>query len=544
MLLENSTNMILDNNMEKNADDDVLQEMIIIKKRKSESTSMKQTTKMQSISESTRQTQEEYADGERGATMYKQEEKKRQRKGFSLKDLKEQCKNYKLKVSGTKKELEERIKNHEEKEKAARYIQAIFKGFRLRRLIRWQGPAFFKFAKICTNIEDFNTLDTLADIELCNRFSYKDSKGFYYGFDILSFAELLKNNNVTLDNYQHSEVMNPYDRSLIPVEVLYNALQLIKYYTTKVGRKLEKESQSKRKSRQTKRKNSRNNNSTDIANNANSANNENAANGQNVVVSGNTRTNTNLIHDNIVTTMFANIDSTMTYERKVEQYAIDLFQTIDELGNYTNYEWFWKLPVRKLRRYLRELSDIWNYRVILSADMKKNILPMNGNFATEFQRCSYAYNTYFHTNEQFFLQMNYTITYRNTFARNTDSNIRNMLPYGDVKRKDDVLLIMDVIWRDIEESKIYVDSSDEEREHTREGFELYKEAVILSFDKLKHMLVKYRHSILNVIHRFVTSAYNKEHRVLGTYYILGALTIVSDAAQQAMPWLYESFMVQ
>lgn len=516
MLVENSTSMILDNSK---INDDV----IIIKKRKSESSSIKQATKTKVQSECTRAKdnagtlgQEEYADRETGE-MYKQEEKKRQKKGFSVKDLKEQCKKYKLKVSGTKKELEDRIKNHEEKEKAARYIQAIFKGFRLRRLIRWQGPAFFKFATICTNIEDFNTLDTLADIELCNRFSYKDSKGFYYGFDILSFAELLKNSNVTLDNYHHTEVMNPYDRSPVPIEVLYNALQLIKYYTTKVGRKLEKESQNKK----TKRKNSKNSSAV------------NTTNGHNAVVS-----------ENVVTTMFANIDNTMTYERKVEQYAIDLFQMIDELGNYTDYEWFWKLSVRRLRRYLRELGDIWNYRVILSSDMKKKILPMNGNFMTEFQRCSYAYNTYFHANEQFFLQMNYTITYRNTFSRRTDSNIRNMLPYGEIKRKDNVLVVLDVIWKDIEESKVYLDCSDEDKEHTRDGFDLYKEAVIISFDKLKYTMMKYKHTILNVIHKFVTSAYDKEHRVLGTYYILGALTIVSDAAQQAMPWLYESFMVQ
>ena len=47
--------------------------------------------------------------------------------------------------------------------------------------------------------------------------------------------------------------------------------------------------------------------------------------------------------------------------------------------------------------------------------------------------------------------------------------------------------------------------------------------------------------ILDIIEIFITEG-EEDGRALGTYYILGALTIVSQEAAMALPWLYESFI--
>ena len=48
------------------------------------------------------------------------------------------------------------------------------------------------------------------------------------------------------------------------------------------------------------------------------------------------------------------------------------------------------------------------------------------------------------------------------------------------------------------------------------------------------------HIVLTIIERFVYSGINEESRVLGSYYVLCALTLVSSSAAEALPWLYNS----
>ena len=47
--------------------------------------------------------------------------------------------------------------------------------------------------------------------------------------------------------------------------------------------------------------------------------------------------------------------------------------------------------------------------------------------------------------------------------------------------------------------------------------------------------------ILDIINIFVTKGYDNQHKCLGAYYVLGALTLVSLDAAQSLPWLYETF---
>jgi len=49
-----------------------------------------------------------------------------------------------------------------------------------------------------------------------------------------------------------------------------------------------------------------------------------------------------------------------------------------------------------------------------------------------------------------------------------------------------------------------------------------------------------KHQGIHLIHTFVMTGINRDSQSLGAYYVLSAMTLVSQSAQAAMPWLYES----
>ena len=132
-----------------------------------------------------------------------------------------------------------------------------------------------------------------------------------------------------------------------------------------------------------------------------------------------------------------------TFELKVAS----IFNDIDELGNYTNYLWFYNLDKMQLIRYVRELYDIWTYRLQLDNDTKYKICSRGNPF------------------------------------RNL--NLYNILNY-------DVFFLKKVT--------------------------------------------------LNVINDFVNTGHDNDYKSLGAIYVLTALTIVSQDAATAMPWLYQSVL--
>jgi hypothetical protein len=66
-------------------------------------------------------------------------------------------------------------------------------------------------------------------------------------------------------------------------------------------------------------------------------------------------------------------------EKTIELRALTLFQNINALGNYSNCEWFLSLSRSNLIKFVRELSDIWEYRAQLTLEVKGKICPPNGN---------------------------------------------------------------------------------------------------------------------------------------------------------------------
>ena len=63
----------------------------------------------------------------------------------------------------------------------------------------------------------------------------------------------------------------------------------------------------------------------------------------------------------------------ISQKKKIDFRCLELFQHIDQLGNYTDCQWFLSLSKLNLIKFIRELIDIWEYRASLSDTIKKEI---------------------------------------------------------------------------------------------------------------------------------------------------------------------------
>lgn len=135
--------------------------------------------------------------------------------------------------------------------------------------------------------------------------------------------------------------------------------------------------------------------------------------------------------------------------------ALELFQYIDQLGNYTNVDWFLNLTKDNLLNLIMELIEIWNYRSELTISMKVKICNPSGN----------------------------------PFYNENISQNQTIIQY---------LTLMPTI------------------EQIRLG-------------------------VLEILSNFVKKGLTEEHKKIGAYFVLGALTLVSSDAGYSLPWLYESF---
>ena len=228
---------------------------------------------------------------------------------YNVNQLKLIAKNYKLKISGNKNQLTARVYTYLYFSSYIIKIQRVFRGTIVKKYKLMHGPASIN-RKLCTNSDDFITMEPIKEINFHQFLSYKDDDGFIYGFDIISLHNLfLKSKNI-------ESMKNPYNRSNIPESVIKTIKNIIRLSRIlKIHIKLDYEDDS----------------------------------------------------------------LTVSNEKAIELRALSVFQHIDSLGNYSNSEWFLSLNRYQLIKFIRELSDIWNYRAEISNEMKRNICPPNGD---------------------------------------------------------------------------------------------------------------------------------------------------------------------
>ena len=139
---------------------------------------------------------------------------------MKLPELKQIAKQYKLHISGNKTQLIERIQTHLKKYKNSIVVQKIFRGHLVRYSFRLRGPALN--TRKCINDSDFYSLEPLDEIVFERFFSYKDSSGFVYGFDLFSLLNLFRTKN---------KLTNPYNREHMPfplVNRVFTLFQIVK----------------------------------------------------------------------------------------------------------------------------------------------------------------------------------------------------------------------------------------------------------------------------------------------------------------------------
>ena len=141
---------------------------------------------------------------------------------YNIQQLKTFAKYYRLKISGNKNELLTRIFIYLKLSFYITKIQKIFRGVIQRNFNFYHGPAY-KNRKICTNSTDFITMEEINETPFQQFFSYKDSDGFVYGFDIASLYHLIFKSNKSM-----KQITNPYNRNLIPEIVIKNMKSILR----------------------------------------------------------------------------------------------------------------------------------------------------------------------------------------------------------------------------------------------------------------------------------------------------------------------------
>jgi hypothetical protein len=286
---------------------------------------------------------------------------------YKLPQLKAAAKLYKLAITGTKPVLVERLEKQFKKITAAHIAQRHFRGWIVRKSIKLRGPAL-RNKSMCNNDKDFVTLEPLIEIPTEYFYSYTDNKKFTYGFNIMSLIQTLKTKG---------SLMNPYNREKMPHETTNEIISLYKI-TRIIDTEFKKD----------------NENLIIYSNNNNARNHQpvplrHPAREQSVEISsiltGNYRPmlNRNSINEHEDLERYNKIRGIRSMP--VNQRINNIFVEFDQLGNYTNVEWFSSLNIRDYIRLYRGLYDIWNYRN-LTRELRARLCPFHDPFDGIFPR--------------------------------------------------------------------------------------------------------------------------------------------------------------
>ena len=215
---------------------------------------------------------------------------------MNMKQIKQICKERKIKRTGKKKTLINRIMNAEYNNSNVVIIQKYVRRYLVQKYMNYKGNI-----KEYTNDEDFLTLDAFTEIPFHDRYAYKDESGFTYAFHIRSIMQLIERN----------DMKNPYTRKPFPKHVKKEVRSMIR----------------------------------------------------------------------IAKLLRISLD--MNYEapkpRTLKDRIQYVFMEIERYGYFLDAQIFQNLHRFELIQFYKEIHDIWNYRLNLTLENKRNIVAHDGN---------------------------------------------------------------------------------------------------------------------------------------------------------------------
>jgi hypothetical protein len=150
-------------------------------------------------------------------------------------ELKEICKHYGIKCSGTKQELKQRIHTFLIQSHFIPRIQRLVRRNFYKMHARVSGPAYYD-RSLCVNDTDFYSMEPVRDISQRQFISVKDDAGMVYGFDIMSlhtyYMSEIKNGNIS----SMTPITNPYNRMPLPLSLRRQMMRKI-FLTHIIGSK-------------------------------------------------------------------------------------------------------------------------------------------------------------------------------------------------------------------------------------------------------------------------------------------------------------------
>ena len=247
-------------------------------------------------------------------------------------------------LMGPKKVLYEKLKHFFEQQRLVIIIQKTARRYLTKVVLDLMGPAKFD-RKICVNDSDFYTMEPLINIPFDNFFSYKDKENFVYGFELSSLIQYIKIKEKSGE--LRRKIKNPYNRNSMKHEIpkIHKLQHLIRVIN---GTTLKRELPTRIQSR------------------PRSSSHHNDLRSRTLSIGIDSNYNHALMLETI----------REMRSKSNEHRTRELFIVIDQLGNYSDYNWFLNLDRGCYLRYYRILKDVWTYRAQIPTYTKIKICPL------------------------------------------------------------------------------------------------------------------------------------------------------------------------
>jgi hypothetical protein len=265
-------------------------------------------------------------------------------KSYEKRDAKNAIKSvHDFTLMGTKKVLYEKLKHFFEQQRLAIIIQKTARRYLTKVVLDLIGPAKFN-RKLCVNDSDFYTMEPLTNIPFDNFYSYRDKENFVYGFELSSLMQYIK---VKEKSGEMRRIKNPYNRDSMKREIpkIYKLHHLIRVINGTIPKRELP---------------------TRIQTRPRSSSHHNDLRSRTLSIGIDSNYNHALMLETI----------REMRSKSNEQRTRELFIVIDQLGNYSDYNWFLNLDRGCYLRYYRILKDIWTYRAQIPTYTKIKICPL------------------------------------------------------------------------------------------------------------------------------------------------------------------------